>query len=164
MTSALRKFPRRAPEVAGIGFISEVFNGDPPHEPNGCIAQAWNSAEIIRLWTLILNELRPGAAGAEDMKVLMFGWEFPPYISGGLGTACYGITRSLSAQGVGYNICPARHSTPATVPRNPTSPCFGCRHSPVGSVSPWKIRIFPWLPGIPDNRIRPATLLGESRI
>jgi len=30
------------------------------------------------------------------MKVLMFGWEFPPHISGGLGTACYGITRGLS--------------------------------------------------------------------
>ncbi len=31
------------------------------------------------------------------MKVLMFGWEFPPHISGGLGTACYGLTKSLSA-------------------------------------------------------------------
>ena len=30
------------------------------------------------------------------MKVLMFGWEFPPHISGGLGTACYGLTKSLS--------------------------------------------------------------------
>ncbi len=30
------------------------------------------------------------------MKVLMFGWEFPPYISGGLGTACYGMTKGLS--------------------------------------------------------------------
>jgi glycosyltransferase involved in cell wall biosynthesis len=30
------------------------------------------------------------------MKVLMFGWEFPPHISGGLGTACYGITKGLS--------------------------------------------------------------------
>ncbi|MDD3911261.1 MAG: glycogen/starch synthase, partial [Bacteroidales bacterium] len=34
------------------------------------------------------------------MKVLMFGWEFPPHISGGLGTACYGITKGLSKQGV----------------------------------------------------------------
>lgn len=31
------------------------------------------------------------------MKVLMFGWEFPPHISGGLGTACYGLTRGLSS-------------------------------------------------------------------
>jgi len=29
------------------------------------------------------------------MKVLMFGWEFPPHITGGLGTACYGITRAM---------------------------------------------------------------------
>ena len=29
------------------------------------------------------------------MKVLMFGWEFPPHITGGLGTACYGLTRGL---------------------------------------------------------------------
>jgi len=31
------------------------------------------------------------------MNVLMFGWEFPPNISGGLGTACYGIVNGLSA-------------------------------------------------------------------
>jgi glycosyltransferase involved in cell wall biosynthesis len=30
------------------------------------------------------------------MKILMFGWEFPPHISGGLGTACYGLTKGLS--------------------------------------------------------------------
>lgn len=33
------------------------------------------------------------------MKVLMFGWEFPPHISGGLGTACYGLTRGLLHHG-----------------------------------------------------------------
>jgi len=34
------------------------------------------------------------------MKVLMFGWEFPPHISGGLGTACYGLTKGLANLGV----------------------------------------------------------------
>lgn len=34
------------------------------------------------------------------MRVLMFGWEFPPHIAGGLGTACYGLTRALSHAGV----------------------------------------------------------------
>jgi glycogen synthase len=34
------------------------------------------------------------------MKVLMFGWEFPPHISGGLGTACHGLTNSLSQEDV----------------------------------------------------------------
>jgi len=67
LTELLRKLLDEHLRVAGIGFISEVFNGDPPHEPNGCIAQAWNSAELIRLWTLI-NEKpdvkvdKPGAA------------------------------------------------------------------------------------------------------
>lgn len=32
------------------------------------------------------------------MRVLMLGWEFPPFISGGLGTACYGLTKALSHQ------------------------------------------------------------------
>ncbi len=35
--------------AAGLGFISEIFDGDPPYHPNGCIAQAWSTAEFIRL-------------------------------------------------------------------------------------------------------------------
>ena len=34
------------------------------------------------------------------MKVLMFGWEFPPHIAGGLGTACYGLTKGLAKNNV----------------------------------------------------------------
>jgi glycosyltransferase involved in cell wall biosynthesis len=34
------------------------------------------------------------------MKVFMLGWEFPPHISGGLGTACYGLTKGLDEIGV----------------------------------------------------------------
>ncbi len=33
------------------------------------------------------------------VKVLMFGWEFPPHNSGGLGTACFGLTKALAAMG-----------------------------------------------------------------
>ncbi|MCG6533504.1 MAG: glycosyltransferase family 4 protein [Syntrophales bacterium LBB04] len=33
------------------------------------------------------------------MRILMFGWEFPPHVSGGLGTACLGITKALVALG-----------------------------------------------------------------
>ncbi|KKU80898.1 MAG: Glycosyl transferase, group 1 family, partial [Parcubacteria group bacterium GW2011_GWA2_47_8] len=33
------------------------------------------------------------------MRVLMFGWEFPPDNSGGLGTACLGLTKALVRQG-----------------------------------------------------------------
>ncbi len=34
------------------------------------------------------------------MKIFMLGWEFPPYISGGLGTACYGLTRAMNELGL----------------------------------------------------------------
>ena len=34
------------------------------------------------------------------MKVLMFGWEFPPHIAGGLGTACHGLTKGLAKHDV----------------------------------------------------------------
>ncbi|MEX0776028.1 MAG: glycosyltransferase [Phycisphaeraceae bacterium] len=33
------------------------------------------------------------------MRVLMLGWEFPPFITGGLGTACHGLTRGLARLG-----------------------------------------------------------------
>lgn len=35
---------------AGVGSISEIFEGDPPHAPGGCIAQAWSVAEVLRCW------------------------------------------------------------------------------------------------------------------
>jgi glycogen debranching enzyme len=34
---------------AGIGTISEVFDGDAPHAPRGCIAQAWSVGEVLRV-------------------------------------------------------------------------------------------------------------------
>ncbi|MDA8232687.1 MAG: glycogen debranching enzyme N-terminal domain-containing protein [Magnetospirillum sp.] len=33
-----------------VGTIAEVFDGDPPHAPRGCIAQAWSVAEWLRAW------------------------------------------------------------------------------------------------------------------
>jgi len=32
------------------GSISEIFDGDPPHKPRGCFAQAWSVAEVLRTW------------------------------------------------------------------------------------------------------------------
>lgn len=58
----VRAFPERIDEVdgllhgfrnhleeAGIGQISEIFDGDAPHAPRGCPAQAWSVAEILRV-------------------------------------------------------------------------------------------------------------------
>lgn len=36
--------------AAGLGTISEIFDGDAPMEPKGCIAQAWSVAEVLRAW------------------------------------------------------------------------------------------------------------------
>jgi glycogen debranching enzyme len=33
---------------AGLGQVSEIFDGDAPHSPRGCFAQAWSVAEILR--------------------------------------------------------------------------------------------------------------------
>ncbi|MCS6813618.1 MAG: amylo-alpha-1,6-glucosidase [Cyanobacteria bacterium] len=36
--------------AAGLGSISEIFEGEPPHQARGCIAQAWSVAETLRAW------------------------------------------------------------------------------------------------------------------
>ena len=39
---------------AGLGSISEIFDGDAPHAPRGCFAQAWSVAETLRAWNASL--------------------------------------------------------------------------------------------------------------
>ncbi len=67
--ASLRAFPRDAArrtrlaglldglleelDRAGLGHVSEVFDGDAPHEPGGTIAQAWNTAELLRARRLL---------------------------------------------------------------------------------------------------------------
>jgi predicted glycogen debranching enzyme len=46
----LARFPQNLGE-AGIGTISEVFDAREPHNPGGCIAQAWSVAEVLRAWS-----------------------------------------------------------------------------------------------------------------
>ena len=67
------------------------------------------------------------------MRVLMLGWEFPPFISGGLGTACYGLTKAMS--GIGTDIMfvlPRPVSTPFSTHVRLVSPREG---SPLASPS-----------------------------
>jgi predicted glycogen debranching enzyme len=44
---------------AGLGHISEIFDGDVPHRPVGCIAQAWSMAEILRTTVEEIYGIRP---------------------------------------------------------------------------------------------------------
>ena len=39
--------------TAGIGSVSEIFDGDPPHRPRGCPAQAWSVAELLRVSAMV---------------------------------------------------------------------------------------------------------------
>jgi predicted glycogen debranching enzyme len=40
-------------KVHGLGSVSEIFDGDAPFTPRGCIAQAWSVAEVLRAWAAI---------------------------------------------------------------------------------------------------------------
>jgi predicted glycogen debranching enzyme len=44
---------------AGLGTISEIFDGDSPHTPRGCIAQAWSVAEPLRAYVEDIMRVRP---------------------------------------------------------------------------------------------------------
>jgi len=39
-----------AMETAGLGQIGEIFDGQPPHRPRGCFAQAWSVAAAVHIW------------------------------------------------------------------------------------------------------------------
>jgi glycogen debranching enzyme len=45
--------------LAGLGTISEIFDGDAPHRPRGCIAQAWSVAEPLRAYIEDVTLTRP---------------------------------------------------------------------------------------------------------
>lgn len=49
--------------VAGVGTVSEVYDGDPPHRPGGCIAQAWSVGELLRAWLLTGGAVAAPARG-----------------------------------------------------------------------------------------------------
>jgi glycogen debranching enzyme len=53
--------------TAGLGHISEIFDGDPPHAPRGCPFQAWSLGELIRLEREIVGKT-PAAAPAARSK------------------------------------------------------------------------------------------------
>ncbi|HEV2292773.1 MAG TPA: glycosyltransferase [Tepidisphaeraceae bacterium] len=67
------------------------------------------------------------------MRVFMLGWEFPPFISGGLGTACYGLTKAMSSIGTDIMfVLPRPVSTPFSTHLRLVSPH---QNSPLASPS-----------------------------
>ncbi len=49
----IRPLMQHLTEDGCLGSVSEIFDGDAPHTPRGCIAQAWSVAELIRVYRLI---------------------------------------------------------------------------------------------------------------
>jgi predicted glycogen debranching enzyme len=43
----------------GLGTLSEIFDGDEPHAPRGCVAQAWSVAEPLRAYVEDIRRIRP---------------------------------------------------------------------------------------------------------
>jgi predicted glycogen debranching enzyme len=43
-------------DASGLGTLSEIFDGDAPFAPRGCIAQAWTVAEVLRAWKELADE------------------------------------------------------------------------------------------------------------
>lgn len=60
-------FERQIYEGA-LGNINEIFDGDSPHKPRGCIAQAWSVAELLRTYVEDMLQIRP----RYEKKVLNF--------------------------------------------------------------------------------------------
>ncbi|WP_323989814.1 amylo-alpha-1,6-glucosidase [Nguyenibacter sp. L1] len=46
-------------ETAGLGHVSEVADGDPPHVPGGCPFQAWSLGELIRIERMLADARNP---------------------------------------------------------------------------------------------------------
>ncbi len=53
LLNVLQPLTKHLIEDAAIGFISEIFDGDKPYSPKGCIAQAWSVAELLRVYQML---------------------------------------------------------------------------------------------------------------
>lgn len=61
----LEPLRRHLAAEGALGQVSEIFDGDPPHRPRGCFAQAWSVAEVLRVSSEELEgrHVRPGDHG-----------------------------------------------------------------------------------------------------
>jgi predicted glycogen debranching enzyme len=56
-------------EARALGNLSEIFDGDPPFTPRGCIAQAWSVAELLRAWAETVSfKKAPRAASGKKKR------------------------------------------------------------------------------------------------
>jgi glycosyltransferase involved in cell wall biosynthesis len=89
------------------------------------------------------------------MHVLMLGWEFPPFITGGLGTACYGLTKAMDRRGMRVTF---------VLPKS-----VGAEHaahvdliSPVAATAPDQGSLAMYIPGQRRGGAAEATTVGAA--
>ncbi|MBA2447681.1 MAG: glycogen debranching enzyme family protein [Chloroflexi bacterium] len=58
----LQPLPRHLEQDACLGSVSEIFDGDAPHTPRGCVAQAWSVAELLRIYALVERAEQPSVS------------------------------------------------------------------------------------------------------
>ena len=58
---------RHLEQDACLGSVSEIFDGDAPHAPQGCVAQAWSVAELLRIYALVERPVQ--TAGTPGMVI-----------------------------------------------------------------------------------------------
>jgi predicted glycogen debranching enzyme len=54
----------------GLGSAGEIFDGDPPFSPRGCIAQAWTVGELLRAWTATASSTSQAKTGREAARLV----------------------------------------------------------------------------------------------
>jgi len=85
------------------------------------------------------------------MRILMLGWEFPPFIAGGLGVACYGLTRALDRAG---------HHVIFVLPK----PVDRSRSSHVKMLSPMSVVGAVQLGGLPIRSLEEGVVVGAYAV
>lgn len=55
-------------QARGLGTMSEIFDGDPPFAPRGCIAQAWTVAEMLRAWEETATFRKPATVSRKGKR------------------------------------------------------------------------------------------------
>jgi predicted glycogen debranching enzyme len=58
----------RTVNSGGLGTLGEIFGGEPPFPPAGCIAQAWSVSEVVRAWQILSAAMAPADATIEKQR------------------------------------------------------------------------------------------------
>ncbi len=88
------------------------------------------------------------------MKVLMLTWEYPPFIVGGLGMACYGLFKALAELGVTIKmLLPTKEEVFFEITR-PEEADFPLAKKENGkNLSPKPLKFFPYLYVLPEESV-----------